>query len=136
MSSALRICMLSMSDCESLLLVSFILEYIACNSVWILSVRLKCTSERFAAASRFLFQPSKPLTSLFIDKWSYFRHVSFLVWSSWCCEWWRRYHCLQFVVFVVHWERLQMKKKLCGTGHSETWRKMCDAYKSRSSTWM
>lgn len=87
------------SDCESLLSLSFILEYIACNSVWILSVRLKCTSERFAAASRFLFQPWKPLTSLFIDKCSYFTCVSLLGWSSWCWEWWRRYHYLQFVIF-------------------------------------
>lgn len=86
-SSALRICMLSLSDCESLLLLSFILESIACNPVWILSVRLRCCVrdlQRLAGSCPSLGSPR--------DEWVHFTGVAWLGSASWSWEWWRRDH--------------------------------------------
>lgn len=70
-------------------------EYIACSWVWILSVKLQCTGERFAATSRPLPHPWELLGTLFIDKRSHFTHVRLRGWSCWYSVWCSRCRSLQ-----------------------------------------
>lgn len=99
----LEVCMLSPSAC-GFVRYYWVLssEYIACSWVWILSVKLQCTGERFAATSRSLPIPESCWAFFFIDKQSHFTYVRLPGWSCWYSVWCWRCRYLQ-LASLLQW---------------------------------